>query len=126
IVACPFHVILEPPLTTIEIREREPDEALALIGSVVHGHQQPLIPWTLPGIGQEAVRGPVTLPGRQALEQLPLALADDRLSQHGEQEIIEARQLRLGSLDRASNQMRRGSLPSSFELSLVEEAKTRR
>ena len=57
-----LELILEPPLTATEIRERQPDVTLALVGCIVHRHQQPLAVRALPGEGQEAIRRSSCLP----------------------------------------------------------------
>lgn len=75
--------ILEVPPAAIEIRERQPNVTLTLIGSEVHGHEQAAA-GSLPGEGQETVPGPVPVPGWCAFEQLPLALAHDWLPERGE------------------------------------------
>jgi hypothetical protein len=51
--------------------------ALALVGGVVDGHDEPLS--TLPGKNQEAIVGPVAFPGGDASEQLPSAVTHRRL-----------------------------------------------
>ena len=59
----------KPPLAVAEVRERQPDIALALIGGIVHRHQQSVCTGTVPGKGQEAIPGPVAVPGGDAFEQ---------------------------------------------------------
>ncbi len=67
--------ILSRHCAVAEVCKRQPHVALALVGRVVHRHQQPLATGALPGKGQEAIPRPVALPGRSALEQLPFAVA---------------------------------------------------
>src|SRR5262249_5525838 len=67
--------VLKPPLAITEVRERQLDITLALVGGIVHRHQQSVCTGAVPGKGQEAVPGPVAIPGRDAFEQLPLAVA---------------------------------------------------
>src|SRR5262249_1733753 len=89
-------LVLKQPVTVPEFRERQPNVALALVGSVVHGHKKPLplaptplprrergLPPALPGKSANAVAGPVALPGGDAFEQLPLAVAHWRSAEHG-------------------------------------------
>ena len=45
--------VLQSPLAIAEIWERQPDVTLALVGRIVHRHQQPLGTGTIPGKGQE-------------------------------------------------------------------------
>ena len=79
------HLILQPPRAAAEVRERQPDVALALVGGIVHGHQQPFAAGALPGERHEAIPRPVAVPGGDAFEQLPPAVAHRRLAQHGQQ-----------------------------------------
>ena len=72
--------ILEPPLAGAEVCERQSDVALALVGRIVHHHQQPCGSRAVPGKGQKTIPGPVAVPGGDAVEQLPLALAHGRLA----------------------------------------------
>src|SRR6267142_1550021 len=78
----------------------------------------------MPGEGHDTVRGPVSLPGRSAFEQLPVALANDRVSQHRQQSLVELLQIRVGGLGRTTTQVRRNPCPASLELSLMEEPQT--
>src|SRR5262245_55171315 len=50
--------ILQSPLAVAEIRERQPDVTLALVGRIVYRHQQRRGTGTVPGKGQETIPGP--------------------------------------------------------------------
>ena len=52
-------------------------------------HQQPLFTGALPGKGQKAISDPVALPGRDAFERLPLAVAHDWMAEHSQQPVVE-------------------------------------
>src|SRR5262249_12854425 len=119
-------LILEAPLPAIEIRERQPHVALALVGGIVDGHQQALAARTLPGEGHETVPRPVSLPRWQTLEQLPLTLAGNRLAQHAKKAIVKLLHLLVHGFSRTATQMRRDPLSSSIELSPMEKAQPRR
>jgi hypothetical protein len=80
---------------------------------VVHRHQQPLASRALPGKGQKAISGPVAFPGRRAVEQLPLAVAHDRLTQHGQQPVVKLFQPLVDGFVRTSNYRRSGLLLES-------------
>src|SRR5215471_20863118 len=47
--------VLEPPASAPEVREGQPHVALALVGRVVDGDEQPFAGRVLPGKGHEAV-----------------------------------------------------------------------
>jgi hypothetical protein len=96
------NLVLESPLAASKVRDGQPDVALALVRSVVHGGQQPLITWAIPGKGYEAIAGPIAFPSGDAFQQLPLAITHSRLAQHGQQPIVEPLQLRIGRFERAS------------------------
>src|SRR5262249_39545944 len=81
--------VLKPPLAASQTRERQPNVALALVRGVVHGREQPLLPGPLPGEDQEAIARPVAIPGGGAFEQLPTALAHQRLAEYGKQPLVE-------------------------------------
>ena len=68
---------------------RQPDVTLALVGPIVHCHQQPIPTRALPNKGQEAIPGPVAFPGGSTFEQLPLAMAHDRLPENGKQPVVK-------------------------------------
>ena len=71
VVEGPRHVILETPVASIEARERQRDVALALVGGVVHGDQQPLAAG--PCQAKARKQSQVQLPSQagRAFEQLP-------------------------------------------------------
>src|SRR5262249_46521952 len=101
--------------------ERQPDVALTLVGCVIHSDQQSLFTCALPAKRQETIRRPVALPGRNAFEQPPVALAQNRTTEHGKQSFIKLLNVLIDRFVRCSNQMRRDPFLSSFELSLVKE-----
>ena len=81
--------VVQPPAAVAKVWKRQPHVALALVGRIVHRHQQPLATGTLPGKSHEAIPGPVAVPGGCAVEQLPVAVAHGRLAQHGQQPVVE-------------------------------------
>src|SRR5262249_50881381 len=112
--------VRQPPPVFPEVCERQPHVTLALVSRIVHRHQQALLPLTptplprgergrgeggLPGERQEAVPGPVPLPGGNTLEQLPLTLADRRVAEHSEEPVVEPGNLLVDRLGRATYQM---------------------
>src|SRR5262245_50023702 len=109
-----------------EIRERKPDVALALVGSIVHCREQSVLTGPLPGDRQKAIRRPVASPGGDAFEQLPTAFAEKRLAEYGEQPVVELRPIRIDRFVRAPAQVRRDSFLSSLELTVVKEPQARR
>ena len=117
--------ILQPPAAVAKVRKRQPHVTLALVGGIVHRHQQPLATGALPGKGQKAIAGPVAVPGGRAFEQLPLAVAHGRLTQHGQQPVVELFQPLVDRFLRTSNQMGRDAFLAPLELSLVKETQTR-
>ena len=96
--------------------------ALALVGGIIHYHEQSLGIGALPGKSHEAIPCPVAVPGRNAFEQLPVAVANNRIAQHRKQPIVELLKLLIDRLLWPANQMRRDAFLSPFELSLVKEA----
>src|SRR5215470_9679015 len=92
--------VLEPPASAPEVREGQPHVALALVGRVVHGDEQPFAGRVLPGKGHEAVTRPVAVPRRATLEQSPLALAHGRSTEDGEEPLVEASALLVQGLVR--------------------------
>src|SRR5262249_51873880 len=109
------------PLVIIQVRERQPDIALALVRSVVHRDKQPRATRGLPRKGHEAIPGPVAVPGGNTFEQVPLAVLHDWLTQHGEQPIVKPFQLGVTWFVRSSAKMRGNAYPAPLELTLVEE-----
>ena len=107
-----------------KVCKRQPHVTLALVGCIVHRHQQPLASGALPRKDQKAIPGPVAVPGRCALEQLPVAVAHDRLTQHGKQPVVKLFQPLVDRFLRTSNQMGRDACPAPLELSLVKETQT--
>src|SRR5512136_2887659 len=83
IVLCIAKKILQPPVPVAEVGEWQPDVTLALVGSVVHCHQQPFSIEGLPDEGHEAIPRPVSFPAGYAFEKLPLTFANGRMAQHG-------------------------------------------
>src|SRR5262245_43374902 len=68
------------------------DVALAPVAGVVDGDEQAPAVRTLPGPGEEAIPGPVAVPGRRADERAPLAVADGGPAEHGEEPVVEGRE----------------------------------
>src|SRR4051812_4206780 len=64
----------QAPGLAAEVREGEREVALALVLGVVHRDHHPLSARALPGGRDEAVVGPVAVPGGPALDQLPAAV----------------------------------------------------
>ncbi len=117
--------IIQLPLPVAEIRKRQPHVALTLIERIVHRHQQPLVIRVLPGKDQEAIAGPIALPGRGAFEQAPVPLSHDRPPQRSQQLIRSFRCL-IDRLPRSADQMGRDAPGAPLELTLVEEPQARR
>src|SRR5262249_39783585 len=88
----PYQVRQSPPVFP-QVRERHPHVALALVPRVVHRDQEAVLTGDVPGERQEAVPGPVPLPGGNALEQLPLTRANGRPGEHAEEAVVELGQL---------------------------------
>src|SRR5262245_62939438 len=119
IIACGTHEILESHRTVGQVCKRQPDVALALIGSIIHRHQQPFLTRTLPDKSQEAIPSPVAIPGWNAFEQLPATVAHGWQSQYRYQAVIELLDLFVQWLEWRPHQMRRDALLSPLELTLV-------
>src|SRR5882724_10756149 len=79
-----------------------------------------------PGIGDEAVRGPIAGPGRLRLDLHPRAIAEGVLVHYRQQFGIKGRDLGVRRLDRAPAEMGRHPSPCPLELALMEEAQARR
>ena len=86
---CPGKEIGHLPSPARQFIPWQPDVTLALVGPIVHRHQQPIPTRALPGKGQEAIPGPVAFPGGSTFEQLPLAIAHDRLAENGKQPVVK-------------------------------------
>ena len=84
-------LILETPLEPGQIGEGKPNVALAPDRRIVHCCQQPFPTGPMPGERQEAIPCPVAFPGRDAFEQLPTALAQQRLAEQGDQPVVQLR-----------------------------------
>jgi hypothetical protein len=76
----------------------------------------------MPGPGDEALPRRVAVPGRDAFEQAPLAIAHDRLPDHRQETAVEFVQRGVGRLQRRTDQVRRDALAAAFELTLMEES----
>jgi hypothetical protein len=113
--------VRKPPLIVTEVGEGKPNVTLALVGNIVHCHEQTVAMVVLPDEGQETVPGPVVLPGGHAFEQLPLSVANGRMMQHSEQPGVELFQLPVYGFDRGPAEMGGYLFLSPFELSLMEE-----
>src|SRR5215468_8948857 len=109
-----------------EIRKRQPDVALALVGSIVHYNQEWLFTAAFPGKGQKTIPSPVAIPRGSTFEQLPLAFAHGWRAQHSKQPVVELLKPLIDRFFRCSNQMGRDALLSPFELPLVKKAQPRR
>src|SRR6267378_6451956 len=118
--------ILEAHRMAAQLGKREPHVALALVPGVVDGDQALLAVPSLPGPGDEAVRRPAAVPRRHAVEQAPLAVANDRLPEHGQEAVVELLQRGVDRLQGRAYQVRRDALPAAFELPLMKEPQTRR
>src|SRR5262245_32295291 len=117
--------VLKPPLAVAKVCERQPDITLALVWGIVHRHQQSVCPWVVPGKSQEAIPGPVAVPGGYAFEQLPMAVAHYRMAEYGQQPVVKLFQMLVDGFVRASDQMGRDAFLSPLELPLVEEPQPR-
>src|SRR6185369_8528298 len=82
-------LILQPPQFALQILERQPQAALTLMGSVVHRDEQRLATRPMPGEAHEAIVRQVSVPGGGTFDELPLAVADYRLTYHRQQAIIK-------------------------------------
>lgn len=76
----------------VEVGKREPEVALALVRRVVDRDHQALAVVATPRPGDEAIPRPVTLPGRAALEEHPLAVTQCWLEQNGQQHFVKTGQ----------------------------------
>src|SRR5579863_4434001 len=76
-------LILQLPCPSGNIRKRQADMTLAVVGGIVYNDHERISPWVLPGERHEAVVGPVAVPGRCAFEKLPIAVAHGRLLENG-------------------------------------------
>src|SRR5215471_11818284 len=88
-----------------EIRKRQPDVALALVGSIVHYNQEWLFTAAFPGKGQKTIPSPVAIPRGSTFEQLPLAFAHGWRAQHSKQPVVELLKPLIDRFFRCSNQM---------------------
>src|SRR5262249_45594775 len=75
--------------------------------------------------GQEAIPCPVAIPGRHALQQLPTAVADCRLTQDAEQFIVELPYCLIDGFVWAAAKMRRDAFLPAVGLSLMKEPQAR-
>ncbi len=114
-------MILQKPFLANDIRERQPNMTLALIGGVVYRDHNRLSSDPLPGEHEEAVVSPVTVPGRSTCKQLPLAIANGRLAQHEKKTVIKLLHRLIDRFNRATYEMGRDSLLTTLELPLVDE-----
>ena len=129
IVSCVTQQIFQPPSLVPRIGKGNSDIALTLIGGVIHDNEQPFVVYSLhslPEAREETIRGPVSIPGGFAFEQLPLAVAYHCTAKHGKQPVVELLKVLIDGLVRPSDQMGRDTFPSAFELPLMKEAQTRR
>src|ERR1700730_18106325 len=118
-------LILQLPFLAGEIRKRQPNKTLALVGGIVDGGHERFALRSLPAENQEAIVRRVPFPGRGAFKQLPLAVANARLTKHGKQAVVKLFQLLIDGFLRASNEVGRDSFPAALELTLMEEAQAR-
>src|SRR5262245_11275599 len=100
--------------------------ALALVRRIVHRDEQALSNCTLPRKRYVAIPCPVSFPRRHTFEQLPLAVANDRLSKHRKQPVVKLSQPLVDGFFGRANQMRRDALRPAVELTLMEKPQTRR
>jgi len=100
--------------------------ALALVGGEVHGDHETPVVGALPAEHDEAVMRPVAVPTRRAFEELPLPVAESRLTQRREETVVELAHLLIDRLIRAAAEVRRDSLSPLRELPLVEKAQAGR
>ena len=117
-------MILEFELLSAKVRKRKADAALALVGSVVDGHDEPLS--SLPGKNQEAIVGPVAFPGGDAFEKLPSSVAHRRLPQHVQQPLVKLTDHLVDRLIRAATKVGGNTFLAPLVLSLMKEAQSRR
>ena len=117
-------MILEFESLSAKVRNTKADVALALVGGVVDGHDEPLS--TLPGKNQEAIVGPVAFLGGDASEQLPSAVTHRRLTQHVQQPLVKLTNCLVDRLIGAATQVRGNTFLAPLELSLMKEAQSRR
>ena len=100
--------------------------ALALVGGEVHGDYETPVVGAFPGGHDETVVGPVAVPRWRASEELPLPIAEGRLTQRREKTVVELAHLLIDRLIRAAAEVRRDSLSPLRELPLVEKAQAGR
>lgn len=101
-----IELVVQAPSLAAKVREREAHVALALVGRIVDGGHEAFARGTLPGKGQEAVMGPVAVPGWGATEKLPVAVAEGRLPQQCKKSFVEDVQFLTPWFVRASSEMR--------------------
>ena len=70
------HEIFKSNCVALEVRKRQADMALTLVGGIVHCHEQPFLTRVLPGKNHKAIRGPVAFPARHTFKQLPLTISN--------------------------------------------------
>src|SRR5438445_4390293 len=104
------HQVLELYRLALEGRERQTDVALALVAGIVDGHDETLAVLPLPAPGEEAVVGPVAVPGGGARDLAPLSIPDACSSQHRQEAVVELLQGPVDGLARSANQVRRDTL----------------
>src|ERR1700730_5155690 len=109
-----------------EFRERQRQAALRLVAGVIDDDEMAAAGITGPGIGDEAVRGPVVGPGRLRLDLRPSPLAEPRLFQYRQQLGIKGGDLRVRWLGRTTAEMGRHPYPGTLTLVLMEKAQTGR
>jgi len=73
----------------------------------------------------KGVRRPVPVPGWGAFELSPLAVANSRMPEHGQDPLVEALQGLIDGLHGRAHQVRRDALSPALELPLVEKSQPR-
>src|SRR5439155_23372216 len=99
----------------------QPQPTLPLVAGVIDDDDMTAAAIAGPGIGDEAVRGPVAGPGRLRLELRPSAIAEGVRVQYPQQPGVERRDLLVWRLDRTAAKMGRHPNPGALELALMEE-----
>jgi hypothetical protein len=114
-------LILEAPFLAGQVREGEPDVALALVGCIVDCDDKALADGALPAEDQKAIVRPVSVPSGRAFEKLPFAVAEGGLPQNGEKPVIERTKILVGWFVGASTEVRRDACVFPLELPLMKE-----
>ena len=97
--------IAQLPWAAAQIRKWKTYVALSGLGSEIHDHQQARVSGILPCKGDESVERKITVPCRNAFEQLPLPLPNDGTMQNFQQPSVEFFQAIVDGFFRLANEV---------------------